>query len=206
MENEPWARDLQEVLFWLEVASLSGEITAAVAKRLRASGRNVLLKEDQLDDLFLTNDELATYREYRKTIKELQRISNIVDDLDSNYLFRVQKGVDLPNYSKERFILDNDNLSILGDDMLHVTFQDTDRVIEFFIIRGNKSEVVVAEINPEFVKKIRANAVKQKDKRLFPEAHQIDDPSKTNNSFGIRSHAFEDLLKNIINPKIIKNE
>jgi len=49
LENEPWARDLQEVLFWLEVASLSGEISDAVAKRLRNSNQNLLRFESEID-------------------------------------------------------------------------------------------------------------------------------------------------------------
>jgi hypothetical protein len=206
LENEPWAQDLLELLFWLEIATLSGELSAAVAKRLRASARKVLLREKQFDDLFLTNDELATYREYRRTIRELQHIGNVINDLESNFLFRIQKGIDSPNYSKERFILDDNGISIIGDEMLHVTFQDTDSVIEFFIKRGNKSDVVVAEVNPEFVKNIRENAVRQNQSKRYPNAHQIDDPSKTNSSFGIRSHAFENLLNHITNSKIIKNE
>jgi hypothetical protein len=48
LENELWAQDLLELLFWLEIATLSGELSAAVAKRLRASARKVLSHADVL--------------------------------------------------------------------------------------------------------------------------------------------------------------
>jgi hypothetical protein len=48
--NEPWAQDLKELLFWLEIASLSGEVSVAVAKRLRGSAENVIRFESQIDD------------------------------------------------------------------------------------------------------------------------------------------------------------
>ncbi|MGB3591537.1 MAG: cysteine peptidase family C39 domain-containing protein [Nonlabens sp.] len=48
LENEPWAQNLQEILFWLEIASLSGEVTAAVAKRLQKSAREVVKHKARL--------------------------------------------------------------------------------------------------------------------------------------------------------------
>ncbi|MGB3591539.1 MAG: hypothetical protein WBA16_07620 [Nonlabens sp.] len=50
LEDEPWAQDLQEILFWLEIASLSGEVTAAVAKKLRRSSERVIKFESQIDE------------------------------------------------------------------------------------------------------------------------------------------------------------
>lgn len=48
LENEPWAKDLQEVLFWLEVASLSREFSVAIANKLRVrAGSNPLKKEKE---------------------------------------------------------------------------------------------------------------------------------------------------------------
>ncbi len=73
LENEPWARDLQEVLFWLEVASLGVEISDAVAKKLRASGKRVIQKQDVI------LDQANDYDELLRRENALDEIADIAD-------------------------------------------------------------------------------------------------------------------------------
>ena len=88
--------------------------------------------------------------------------------------------------------------------MLHVTFDDKYRVAQFWTKRGNKAEVFTAEIDVKFIEKIRKDAVPQEYGKAFPNNPQMDDLSKTPNSFGITKNYFDDLLKSMKNPETIK--
>ena len=121
-------------------------------------------------------------------------------------IYRVQGGAELPNFSKFRLFIRNNKVFIDGEDMLHVTFDDVWRVAHFWTKRGDKAEVFVAKIEKSFIDKIKNEAVSQKRAKEFPNRPQIDDPTKTNSSFGIPKNYFDELIKSIKDPEIIKSE
>ncbi|QFG54461.1 hypothetical protein [Chryseobacterium sp.] len=121
-------------------------------------------------------------------------------------IYRVQGGTDLPNFSKFRLHIKNNKVVIDGEDMLHITFDDVWRVAHFWTKRGKESEVFVARIDKSFIDKIRKEAVSQKRGKEFPSRPQIDDPTKTSSSFGIPKSYFDELIKSIKEPDIIKPE
>lgn len=119
-------------------------------------------------------------------------------------IFRVQGG-DGANASKFRFIIKNKKIEVIGDDMLHVTFDDTYRPVHFWTKRGRNAEVFTAEIESSFIEKIKREAVKQNRAKEFPNKPQIDDPTLTNGSFGIPNNYFDELIKSIKKPTILKD-
>lgn len=126
--------------------------------------------------------------------------------LNESRLYRVQGGNAKPNISKFRFIFKGNKLEISGKEMLHITFDDVNRAIEFYIKRGNKSEVFTANIEKSFIDKVRSEAVPQEYSKAFPTRPQIDDPTKTSGSFGLHESYFDELLMNINNLQIVKNK
>ncbi len=112
-------------------------------------------------------------------------------------VFRVQGG-DIPNASKQRLVLDGQgNLSISGDDMLFVTFDDQARAVQFLNKRGDNAELISFDISSQFADKVRNNAVPQRLGRLNPGAPQQVDQTVTNNSFGIPKEYFNEFLNSI---------
>lgn len=116
------------------------------------------------------------------------------------------QGGDGANKSKFRFIFKNDKLTIDGKEMLHVTFDDEYRTVQFWIKRGDKAEVFVADVEVSFAEKIRIDAVPQEYGKAFPTRPQIDDITRTPNSFGIPNNYFEELLQSLKNPEVINNK
>ncbi|NMH28448.1 hypothetical protein [Flavobacterium silvaticum] len=127
-----------------------------------------------------------------------------LEDIKYGKLFRVQGGAELPNSSKYRFLIYEDKVSIKGKEMLHITFDDGYRTAEIWSKRGDKAEVFIADIEEKFIEKIRKEAVPQEYGRAFPKRPQMDDLTKTPNSFGIPENYFEELLNSIKDPKIVK--
>ena len=112
-------------------------------------------------------------------------------------VFRVQGG-DIPNASKQRLVFDGQgNLSISGDDMLFVTFDDQARAVQFLNKRGDNAELISFDISSQFADKVRNNAVPQRLGRLNPGAPQQVDQTVTNNSFGIPKEYFNEFLNSI---------
>ncbi|WP_452219950.1 hypothetical protein [Lacinutrix salivirga] len=109
IKDSKFGAALSEYLFWLELLSLSGELTMAIRKGLKKSSKEILQHEDKLDDLFLTREELLEFQEYRRLIKTLQEISETYIEKQSKLLFRVQGGNTKPNFSKFRFFLNEAN-------------------------------------------------------------------------------------------------
>ncbi|HCC93063.1 MAG TPA: hypothetical protein DEQ26_01820, partial [Flavobacteriaceae bacterium] len=130
--------------------------------------------------------------------------SKLIEDALYIRIFRVQGGKVKPNISKFRFKIKGSKIEIEGDNMLHLTFDDTKRVAHFWEKRGSESVVFTAEIKKSFYDKIKREAVEQEYAKAFPNRPQIDDPTKTNNSFGIPKEYFNELLKSMKNPEIIK--
>lgn len=90
--------------------------------------------------------------------------------------------------------------------MIHVTFDDEFRVAQFWTKRGNKAEVFTAEVDIKFIEKIKQDAISQKRAKEFPDRPQIDDPTKTNGSYGIPKNYFDELINSLKNAEIIKSE
>ncbi|AKK72712.1 hypothetical protein OK18_08815 [Chryseobacterium gallinarum] len=95
-------------------------------------------------------------------------------------------------------------VKIIGHERLYVTFKDDDRVLEYWIKRGETAEVFTAEVNEKFFNKLMKDAVKQSYGKAFPERPQFGDASKTKYSLGIPKNLFDDLIKNMKNPEILK--
>ncbi len=138
--------------------------------------------------------------------KGARNLENALVETKLAKIFRVQGGSETPNVSKFRVFIKNEKVFIDGEDMLHITFDDEYRVAQFWTKRGNKAEVFTAEIDMKFVDKIRKEAVPQQYAKAFPDKPQIDDPTKTNSSFGIPKEYFEELLKSLKNPETIKSK
>jgi len=134
--------------------------------------------------------------------------SKLVEDALYIRIFRVQGGKIKPNISKITFKItfkiNGKRIEIEGEYMLHLTFDDTKRVAHFWEKRGSESVVFTAEVKKSFYDKIKREAVKQNKAKRYPNRPQIDDPTKTNNSFGIPKEYFNELLKSMKNPEIIK--
>ena len=173
LRETPFGQALTEYLFYLELLSLSGELTLAIHNGLRKSARKLVEKpedaaklEKQLDNL--VEEGQVTRRDADEVIKELRRVTNESLALGKSRLFRVQGGDIKPNISKFRFIFRNSKLEIIGKDRLHITFNDVERAIEFYIKRGDKAEVFTANINKSFLDKIKSEAVKQNKAKKYP--------------------------------------
>lgn len=136
--------------------------------------------------------------------KGARALDNTLIEAKYGRIFRIQGGSELPNFSKFRFFIKNDKVLIEGKDMLHITFDDKFRVAQFWVKRGNNAEVFTAEIDVKFIEKIKKEAVPEIRRKEFPDKPQIDDPSKTPNSFGIPNNYFDELLKSMKNPENIK--
>jgi RHS repeat-associated protein len=119
---------------------------------------------------------------------------NSVVNETTELMFRVQGGG-----SKTRFIVDESakKVSISGDDMLFVNFGQESRAIEFLAQRGDDAVILKMKIDKKFVDKIRAEAVPQREGRLYPGNPQVVDPSKAKDQFGLPKKYFEGLLKSI---------
>ena len=116
---------------------------------------------------------------------------------ETSTLFRVQGG-ELPNASKRRFVINTQGeLSIDGEDMLFVTFNDEARALQFLQKRGENAELIKLTVDKEFIEKIRNLAVDQRLGRINPGLPQQVDKSVTNNSFGIPKELFDELLQNV---------
>lgn len=96
-----------------------------------------------------------------------------------------------------RFIIEGGALKIQGDKMLFVTFDDATRAMEFLAQRGDDAYLVKFKLNKSFVDKVRSQAVPQSQGKKFPNSPQKVDATKTDNSFGIRSDQFDELLQNV---------
>lgn len=118
-------------------------------------------------------------------------------------LYRVQGGI-LPNASRHRFVLNGKKLTIDGNERLYVTFKDEDRVLEFWIKRGETAEVFTADVNKSFFDKLMRDIVPQRRGKEFPNRPQYGDKSKTDYSIGIPSNYFDELKRNMSNIEILK--
>lgn len=161
---------------------------------------------------------VATDRNYKNIVygfyKDLYHPFKMIEKLEALHkfallrkafvrIFRVQGGI-IPNASRERFLIEGGKVKILGHERLYVTFKDEDRVLEFWMKRGETAEVFTAEINKTYFNKLMKDAVKQSRGKEFPERPQFGDASKTNYSLGIPENLFEDLIRNMKNPEILK--
>ncbi|EQB93060.1 hypothetical protein HZP64_17460 [Elizabethkingia anophelis] len=120
-------------------------------------------------------------------------------------LYRVQGG-EVPNASRYRFFKKWNEVIIEGNERLYVTFKDEDRVLEFWIKRGNKAEVFTADISETFFNRLMKEAVPQEYGKAFPDRPQFGDATKTNFSLGIPKDYFGELLDNMSNIEILKLE
>ena len=134
-------------------------------------------------------------------LKKLVPVRKLDDAAVNNYLYRVQGGV-APNASKIRFKIENDILSIAGDDMLYVTVNDKTRALEFLAKRGDEAYLFEAKVDQSFLDRLLNEAVDQVDGKNYPGRPQKVDQTKTSGSYGIPKEYFDDLLNSVEDYKI----
>ncbi|WP_394974040.1 DUF6443 domain-containing protein [uncultured Croceitalea sp.] len=169
-------------------------------------GNQVLYVNGSQVDRTESKSRLSAFGEFFMPLVEgaPRAITKLFQSKSTTKVFRVQGG-DLPNASKNRFIFDsNGNLSIQGDEMLFVNFNDEARAIQFLGKRGNNAELISFDINSDFAKTIKKDAIPQRLGRLNPTKPQQVDQTISNSSFGIPNNYFDDLLKSIVNKNNIK--
>lgn len=120
-------------------------------------------------------------------------------------LYRVQGGK-VPNASRHRFVLKNNKLKFDGDSRLYVTFKNENRVLEYWVKRGDSEELFTADVSEEFFNKNIKDTVKQSRGKEFPLKPQYGDASKTDFSIGLPKKYFDELLENMVNIEILKFE
>jgi hypothetical protein len=160
------------------------------------SGSGILMRQFLKRGKTWAGKKIDDFFTFTKGQKGSRKSFKNFEDASSNTLFRVQGGR-LPNASRERFIVKDGTLSIEGDKMLYVTFDDEARAIEFLAKRGEGAYLFSAKIDQSFVEKIRKEAVNQYDGKRFPGRPQTADMTKTNDSFGIPKEYFDELLNSI---------
>ena len=113
-------------------------------------------------------------------------------------VYRVQGG-ELPNASKERFVVDEGGgLSIQGDDMLHINLGQESRALEFLGRRGETAVLVQFEVSSEFATTLRTTSVPQRAGRSSPGAAQRVDETRAPDQFGIPASMFQHLLDSVV--------
>ncbi|OPC01936.1 hypothetical protein BAS10_18505 [Elizabethkingia meningoseptica] len=108
-------------------------------RRVKKKEERRLRKLDENNNLSKRRQERKLRSERFKTINE-KKIK----------LYRVQGG-EIPNASRYRFFKKWNEVIIEGDERLYVTFKDEDRVLEFWVKRGEKAEVFIADISESFL-------------------------------------------------------
>ena len=110
-------------------------------------------------------------------------------------VYRVQGGTP-PAASQTRVSIgDQGQMTVSGEGMLFVTFNDLARAVEFRNVNRPGAEIISFEVDPAFVSEVQAAAVPQAQGRAFPGAPQIADPSKSSNSFGLPKGWIDRLTK-----------
>ncbi len=107
-------------------------------------------------------------------------------------MYRVQGGG-----SKHRFIINDSQIALQGDDMLFVNFGDKSRALQFLAQRGEEAVVLKFKVKKSFFDKIKKESVEQRAGRKFPDKPQMVDPSKASYQYGIPNNYFYELLENI---------
>jgi len=112
---------------------------------------------------------------------------------EASRVYRVQGG-ELPKASKTRIgIGEKGEMTVEGSDMLHVTIDDAGRARAYRAENRPGGEIISFEVDPAFSNEVRAAAKRQAQAREFPSAPQVDDPTKTSNSFGLPEEWIEKL-------------
>jgi hypothetical protein len=203
LEDTALGQEISKYLFYFEMATNLAQLPPELFAKMQKSAKKIVAKEGVIRKSAKNADE---EEQINKTILELKRLSKEDISKGLSRLYRVQGGDVKPNISKFRFIFRNSKLEIIGKDRLHITFDHVERTIEFFVERGNKAEIFTTNIEKSFIDKIKSEAVLKEYAKAFPTKPQKIDISKTDNSFGLHESYFEELLKNISNPQIIKNQ
>ncbi len=106
---------------------------------------------------------------------------------DSSTVYRVQGGVP-PAASRARIgIGSSGEMTVSGDGMLFVTFDDLGRAEAFVSTNRPGASIVAFDVDPTFVTQVRNAAVPMRQAGNFPGAPQVADPLQTSGSFGLPS-------------------
>jgi hypothetical protein len=208
---------------FLNYAGKVGAVDRAIEKTSFAGLRYVLNDVGELDrnlanwlnkpaaeqnadiDRLLT--DINTYEDLTAgALFEISNISKLVKISKTTKMFRVQGGVG-NNSSKIRFDISKEgDLSIIGDDMLFVTFDDKTRALQFLAKRGDEAYLMEVKVSKDIADRIKNEAVDQIDGKKFPGKPQKVDQTKTNNSYGIPKEYFDDILDDVQDVKKTTNK
>jgi len=86
-----WGKPLSEYLFWLELLSLSGELTVAIHNGLRKSAKEILEHEDDIRKSAKNADEA---KQIDDVIEELRKVAEEAGDYSARFAKKVSKGLD----------------------------------------------------------------------------------------------------------------
>ncbi|HEY4875430.1 MAG TPA: hypothetical protein VIH86_07645 [Puia sp.] len=152
---------------------------------------NALISDMQIAAL----SALAVHDHLETTIKNAKSTVNQTPE-NTSTVYRAQGGV-FPNASLERVVINpNGKIQIDGDEMLHVTLDDSKHSVYFYEKRGgsqNGASIVSFEIPQSLAEEIKNNAVPQSQGKAFPDRPQIDDPTKSKSAFGLPKKYIEKL-------------
>ena len=164
-----------------QVSQASSEMRSSAIAEVNARGKAAYTVQAQMG-----GQGIGLTSGMRVATNKVASVANATEEAsDATKVFRVQGG-DMPNASKQRFMVDGaGDLSIQGDDMLFVTFDDKARAVQFLQKRGENAELISFNVSSEFANEIRNNAVPQRLGRLNPGSPQQVDQTVTNSSFGI---------------------
>jgi hypothetical protein len=116
-------------------------------------------------------------------------------------VYRTQGGV-LPNASVERVLVgESGNVSIEGDEMLHVTIDDKAHSVYFYEKRGGSDKgayIASFKIPQSLADEIKNEAVPQAQGKAFPGRPQIDDPTKSTGAYGLPKKYIDKLRQQAI--------
>lgn len=135
---------------------------------------------------------------------QISRVPNLLKYSNTAKMYRVQGGIG-NNASKLRFEIKAGKLSVDGNDMLYVTFNDESRALNFLAKRGDEAYLLEIKVDRSILDRIKKDAVNQVDGKANPGKPQRVDQTKTNSSFGIPKEYFEDLLNSIQDVKTHTN-
>ncbi|MBB4807400.1 hypothetical protein HNP38_002704 [Chryseobacterium defluvii] len=91
VRDTEWGKSISEYLFWLELLSLSGELTVAVHNGLRKSAKEILEHEDDLRKTAKNADEA---KQIDELLEELRKVAEEAGDYSARFAKKASKSLD----------------------------------------------------------------------------------------------------------------
>lgn len=225
LEDSPIGKEIGEVLFWLEMASLTGELSQGIRSGLRKSSINLLSKKEALDSfvqkglltakkqkeliediiLILLDKVEVIFLKYQATIELLKSlkvtISRNIDDLSSN------PGLVAAGADGSRFRVNYNNLNILEgtkDDINDFLKKIDDISKSGGNVRKkitNKLDEIAGELNNKYRDFLETNNLKiERPKGGRSNIQLVDRKNEDINFYG-RPNELEEFIRLFNNPE-----